>query len=113
MTKFEQMKELIKKFQEDQEFQKEVAALLQSEKPEDTTMADQWLADNGYKFTLMELIDHLEDESDLTAEELEAVAGGKADEAKATASTAVIFVTVLGVGIGAMGGAEACEKIQG
>lgn len=79
MDKIKQMEELILKVQKDAELQKEITAILQTENPEDTTKADQWLADNGYVFTLRELVEHLEDGIPLSDEQLEAVAGGKTD----------------------------------
>lgn len=109
MTKVEQMEELIKKYQEDQELQKEIAAVMQAEDPEDTTKADKWLADHGYEFTLMELVDHLEDASDLTVEELEAVAGGR------STGWSVFDEVVSGllVGIGHKLGEDKCKRREG
>lgn len=106
MTKIEQMDELIKKFQEDKELQTEIAAILQAEDSEDTAKADQWLTDNGYKFTLKELVEHLEDGIPLSDNQLEAVAGGK-DSLK---SFGQIMGAALGVGVGAVIGIVTCAN---
>lgn len=107
MTKIEQMDELIKKFQEDVELQKEVAVVLQTEDPEDTAKADQWLADNDYEFTLRELVEHLEDGVPLSDEQLEAVAGGKS-EAGVESSKNHAIEGALGIGIGIIIGGIQC-----
>ena len=109
MTKIEQMDELIKKFQEDKELQKEIAVVLQAEDPEDTTKADQWLADNGYEFTLRELVEHLEDGLPLSDEQLEAVAGGKGSyEEGLRDSGKLTLIGAANVGIGAIFGGICC-----
>ena len=104
MNKLEQMDELIMKVQKDEALQKEVAAILQTENLEDTAKADQWLADNGYEFTLKELIEHMEDGIPLSDEQLEAVAGGK----DSLGSFGQIMGAALGVGVGGIVGIVAC-----
>ena len=79
MTKIEQMDEFAAKVKQDEELQKELVAVLQSENSNDTAEADKWLADNGYSFTVQELGEHLQDGVPLTEEELDAVAGGEVD----------------------------------
>ena len=107
MTKLEQMNELILKVQKDEALQKEIAAIMQNETAEDTAAADKWLADNGYEFTLMELVEHLEDGVPLSDEQLEAVAGGsKADSQKA------VKLGLLVIGIGAAGGGIFCAAFK-
>lgn len=107
MTKLEQMDELILKVQKDEKLQKDVAAILQTEDPEDTAKADQWLADNGYEFTLRELVEHLEDGMPLSDEQLEAVAGGKS-EAGVESSKNHAVEGALGIGIGIIIGGIQC-----
>lgn len=107
MTKLEKMDELIKKVQEDAELQKEIAAILQTEDPEDTAKADQWLAANGYQFSIRELAEHLEDGIPLSDDQLEAVAGGKGEKEKKE-SVKALEQTVLIVGVGSLIGALGC-----
>ena len=108
MTQIEQIDELIKRVQEDTELQKEIAVVLQAEDPEDTTKADQWLADNGYEFTLRELVEHLEDGLPLSDDQLEAVAGGKNDGWGTRDSGKLTLIGAANVGIGAIFGGICC-----
>lgn len=97
----------VKKVQNDSELQKEIAGVLQAEDPEDTAKADQWLVDNGYEFTLRELVAHLEDGIPLSDEQLEAVAGGKSKEVEQTVSVAESLFGALVVGLGVL----KCKKV--
>ena len=76
MDKLEQMDELIAEIQKDEELQKELVAILQFENPKAVAEADEWLADNGYGFTLRELCEHLEGGVPLSENQLDSMAGG-------------------------------------
>lgn len=107
MDKIAQMDELILKVQKDAELQKEIAVVLQAENPEDTSKADQWLADNGYEFTLRELVEHLEGGFPLSDDQLEAVAGGRNEDGTLTSGEAIGYLSLF-VGIGAIEGLLRC-----
>ena len=108
MTKLEQMNELVKKVQADETLQKEIAAILQSTTAEDTVKADQWLTDNGYEFTLKELLEYLEEGIPLSEDQLEAVAGGKATAKQVFASAGNAILGFLEVIASAYFAGKAC-----
>lgn len=112
MHKMEQMDELILKVQKNAELKKEIIAVLQTVNPEDTTNADKWLADNGYEFTLKELIEHMEDGIPLSDERLESVAGGRSEAAAITGSVFATAGTAVMIFAGGLLGLSFCGDMR-
>lgn len=94
MEKAAKFEELIKKVAENPELLKQCADAINAGK------ADELLKEMGYDFTLEELTVYLEEKNeDLSAEELEMVAGGRRDAAGDTISlTMKVMVYTAGLG---------------
>lgn len=91
MDKITQIKEIVEKIQKNPDIQAMVIELMQSEDPEMTAKADQWLADQGYQCSFDDLCEYISSEVPLTDEQLDEVAGGASSSARTCLTGRVKF----------------------